>query len=64
MKLYHSVDATASEGLDDEKGVSEVDADILSSVDKCCEDTVRCDGAHNSRSSDQLLSSDEKENTK
>ena len=32
MKLYHSADATATERLDDEKGMSDVDAGIPSSA--------------------------------
>ena len=44
LKLYHSADATASKGFDDEKGMSDVDADIPSYVDKCCADTAHCDG--------------------
>ena len=44
--------------------MSEVDADIPSYADKCCEDTARCDGAHNSRSNEQLPSTDEKQKPK
>ena len=60
LKLYHSVNATASKGLDDEKGMSDVDAGIPSSVDKGCKGTAHCDGAHNSCPSDQPPSSDKK----
>ena len=60
MKLYHSVNATVSESLDDEKDMSDADAGIPSSVDKSCEGTACCGGAHNSRPSDQSLLSDEK----
>ena len=36
LKLYHSVNATASKCLHDQKGMSDADAGIPSSVDKEC----------------------------
>ena len=55
LKLHYSVDASASKGLEDGKGMSDVDTNIPSPVDKGCEGTARCDGAHNSCPSDQPL---------
>ena len=57
LKLHHSVDATAVDSLDDRQVISGFESDILLVEDKCCEDTVHCDGAHCNFSDDQQTSS-------
>ena len=53
LKLYHAVDATALEILDDRQGISKFKPDIPSVEDKRCEDIVRSDGAQCNVSDDQ-----------